>query len=77
MEQRGFKEVYFDSFCSQCMHKELEEKFDPCNECLEYGAREGTHKPLHFKPNKDHILDVRPNDDGSYSVTSKKKGKAK
>lgn len=45
-----FKEVYFDNFCAKCKHKDLDEKFDPCNECLEYGAREDTHTPLHYEP---------------------------
>ena len=45
-----FKEVYFDNFCAKCKHKELDEKLDPCNECLEYGAREDTHTPLHYEP---------------------------
>ena len=49
MEQRGYKEVYFDNFCATCENGEVNEHFDPCNECLEYGAREGTHKPLHYK----------------------------
>ena len=47
------KEVEFDPFCSKCIHKDLDEKFDPCNECLEVGMREGTFKPLYFMPKKE------------------------
>lgn len=48
-----YREVEFYIFCPKCEHEDLEEKFDPCNECLEYGMREGTRKPLHYKPKKE------------------------
>lgn len=47
------KEVYFAEYCSKCKYKDLDEKFDPCNECLDVGAREDTHKPLYFEPKED------------------------
>ena len=53
MDIEGFKEVLFDVYCSHCKHKDLEEKFDPCNECLEHGVNQWTHKPVHYEP-KDY-----------------------
>ena len=29
-----YKEVYFNKYCETCEHKDLDEKFDPCNDCL-------------------------------------------
>ena len=44
-----FKFVMFEDFCPDCKHKDAKDYEDPCNECLEYGAREGTYKPLHYE----------------------------
>lgn len=33
-----YLEVNFEKYCKTCQHKELEEKFDPCNRCLEHGC---------------------------------------
>ena len=30
-----YLEVDFKKYCKTCKHKELGEKFDPCNECLD------------------------------------------
>lgn len=44
------KEVKFSEFCPNCMWKEKEEDgSDPCESCLEVGARTGTVKPVNFK----------------------------
>ena len=43
------KEVRFDIWCPVCEHCDLDEKYTPCNECLEVGMREGTEKPEKFK----------------------------
>lgn len=40
------KEVYFHEYCKTCKHEKLEEKFDPCNECLESGTNMESHKPV-------------------------------
>lgn len=45
----NYKEVYFYQWCGKCVHEELNEYEDPCNECLLYGVREGSHKPTYFK----------------------------
>lgn len=29
-----YLEVNFEKYCKTCQHKELEEKFDPCNRCF-------------------------------------------
>ena len=43
-----FKEVDFKHYCQKCKYRDLQEKMDPCNECLEVGMREGTNKPEYF-----------------------------
>lgn len=49
MDETNMVEVRFDIFCKKCKHGPLNEVKDPCNECLEYGMREGTEKPLCFE----------------------------
>ena len=44
--ENEYKEVYFHVHCKTCKHEKLEEKFDPCNECLEYGMNVESHKPI-------------------------------
>lgn len=43
-----YKEVYFDEYCKTCKYEELEEKFNPCNECLECGMNVQTSKPVNW-----------------------------
>lgn len=43
-----FKEVYFAEYCKHCMYEKKNHHKEPCNECLTYGARENSHKPLKF-----------------------------
>lgn len=47
------KEVRFDIWCAKCKYKDLDEKYDPCNDCLDEGGREGTIKPLYFEKKED------------------------
>lgn len=44
-----YKEVNFKNYCDKCRHRDLNEKMDPCNDCLEIGMREGTSKPEYFE----------------------------
>lgn len=48
-----YKEVYFDQYCKTCEHETLEEKFDPCNECLDYGYNSESHKPMMWEEKKN------------------------
>ena len=43
------KEVYFDKYCSKCVHKDVDEEELPCDECLATPARDDSHKPEYFK----------------------------
>lgn len=45
------KEVYFDVYCQHCKYYGLDAEYDPCNECLGIGAREGSHRPEYFEEN--------------------------
>ena len=48
MENRT-KEVMYKDYCPKCIYAELEEVEDPCNECLNQGYNENSHKPIKFK----------------------------
>ncbi|MCI8992261.1 MAG: hypothetical protein HFG80_05960 [Eubacterium sp.] len=37
--------VDFEKYCETCKYVKKKEVEDPCNECLEVGAREGSGKP--------------------------------
>ena len=43
------KEVNFYKYCDICIHKDLDEKNDPCNECLTIPFNYGTEKPIYFQ----------------------------
>lgn len=44
-----YKFVRFDEYCQKCKWYRRDEHLDPCNECLDYGAREGTEIPMKFE----------------------------
>lgn len=41
--------VDFSKYCPKCEYSELDEKFDPCNECLDDGANVQSERPTHYK----------------------------
>ena len=41
--------VRFDIYCNKCKYKDRDERLNPCNECLEVGARENTHVPEYWE----------------------------
>ena len=43
------KFVEFDKYCETCKHKGLEEKFDPCHECLSNPVNTQTEKPIKYE----------------------------
>ena len=44
-----YKEVDFKTYCKTCEHKDLEEKFDPCNDCLAEPMNANQDKPIYWK----------------------------
>lgn len=44
-----YKLVNYDQYCERCVHRNTEDKDDPCDECLENPAMPDSHKPMHFK----------------------------
>lgn len=48
-ESTQYKIVKYDVYCPKCKYEKLDERLDPCNECLDYGAREGTDIPMKFE----------------------------
>jgi hypothetical protein len=47
-----YLKVDFKKYCKTCKHKELGEKFDPCNECLDYGYNLNSQKPMKWEEKK-------------------------
>ena len=43
------KEVRFDLYCKRCSHKDLDDKKEPCNECLTIESRENSHIPEYWE----------------------------
>ena len=41
--------IEFDQFCGSCKHKDLDEKLDPCCECLDNPALVDTEIPLNYE----------------------------
>lgn len=47
-----YKEVYYDQYCSRCVHRELEEDDEPCRDCLDEPVNVYSHKPIYWEENK-------------------------
>lgn len=41
--------VDFNKYCSKCKHRDLDEKHEPCNTCLEHGVNFDSEKPFNYK----------------------------
>jgi len=41
--------VDFEKYCGTCKYEKTNEICDPCNECLDVGAREGSSIPERWK----------------------------
>lgn len=41
--------VEFNKFCKTCKHKDLDEKYDPCHECLSNPINTGSIKPMKYE----------------------------
>jgi hypothetical protein len=48
-----YKEVYFSKYCETCEYKDLDEKFDPCNDCLAEPMNVESEKPVCWKEKKN------------------------
>lgn len=44
----GYKEVYFDQYCSSCQYEKVKESEDPCYDCLNEPANLNSHKPVKY-----------------------------
>ena len=42
-------EVDFEQYCKICEHKDFDEKFDPCCECLDHGCNTQSERPVNWK----------------------------
>lgn len=47
------KFVAFDKYCEKCKYEKRSATNDPCNTCLETGARDGTEVPTEYKEKED------------------------
>lgn len=48
----NYKEVDFKKYCEKCEYKKLDEKFDPCCECLDTRAKRNSQIPEFYKERK-------------------------
>lgn len=44
-----YREANFYKYCRTCKYKDLDEKFDPCNDCLAEGVNVDSEKPVYWK----------------------------
>ena len=44
-----YKEVYFNKYCKDCKHINVDDDEDPCNECLTNSVNLYSHKPVNFE----------------------------
>lgn len=49
MSDDKMKEVFFDTYCKTCVHKDKKEQEDPCHDCLNEPARADSHKPVRWE----------------------------
>ena len=49
------KIVEFDKYCKTCQHCDLDEKFDPCHDCLNYPVNTNSKKPVNYKEDEKKI----------------------
>lgn len=49
----NFKFVAFDKYCPKCKYHDKSSMQEPCNTCLETGARIGTEVPEEFVERKN------------------------
>lgn len=49
MLDNNYKEIRFDIYCETCKHNGLDEKCDPCNECLEEPMNLYSEKPVRWE----------------------------
>lgn len=49
MPENLYQEVRFDKYCKTCKHTDVEEKCDPCCECLDEGCNVESEHPVNWK----------------------------
>lgn len=47
-----YVEVDFEKYCPTCEYGNLNEKFDPCNYCLDAPVNSESEKPVYWKEKK-------------------------
>lgn len=52
-------EVDFQKWCPKCEHCKLDEKEDPCHDCLNEPTNDDSRKPVMFKEASKSGTDVR------------------
>ena len=48
MNSEGYKEVYFDMYCHNCIHFDKVSDEEPCDECLSEPMNIYSHKPTKY-----------------------------
>ena len=45
----SYKEVYFSEYCKTCVHCDLTEDKEPCEDCLNEPVNVYSHKPVFYE----------------------------
>lgn len=48
-DDEAYKEVHFHEYCESCVHKQLKDIEEPCNECLDNPVNLYSHKPVKYE----------------------------
>ena len=48
--QNHKKLVMFEEYCKKCVHADVPEVKDPCNQCLTHTVNVNSHKPVNYIP---------------------------
>lgn len=54
MMENPYKHVAFDEWCNSCVHRNVEETEEPCNECLTNPVNLYSHKPVNYEKKGGH-----------------------
>lgn len=51
----AWKEVYFNEYCPTCKFNKVADSEEPCRFCLYDAANWDSHRPTHYKEDKDAV----------------------
>ena len=49
-----YKEVLYNEYCKKCVHKDLDEHEEPCEECMSEPVNLWSKRPVKFEENEEY-----------------------